>query len=549
MRTLRTRLVVGLVGGITLFLAATGVAVDLVVESHFKSELDRSLAMLLESNVADVIREAGRQAFHEKAPFMAIRPGRDGAGGRRSPSMMFAKHDDVLLQAWSAEGKTVVRSDALGELDLPMLAADLMPHPATAILADELAFADIDLPTSGVAGRAVAVRFTPPPEGRRARFIFGTARTGIWTSDTEAEHTEHDTATIEVLDMLPLGGEPIISGEITAEIDTHTADLSEAGPLQLVIAQDTSAMAATLSRLRWLLALGWLISSLGCAGIVSWIVHRGMRPLDGLRRQMGSVQSADLQQDFSLPDAPGELQPVVTQLNELMGRIRAAFVREQSFTSDVAHEMRTPLAGLRSTLEVALSRPRESVEYKQAVQTSLAITLEMQSLVEVLLELARTSRGADEAELASAGVQDLLEDAWSPVAADAGQRQLTLEQDVAAGSSVRTDLPLIRRVLGNVFENAVSYAEEGTRIDVEARTRDDGGVALWVANSVGDVPEDVADRAFDAFWRADSSRSATGRHAGLGLALCRRIVSTLGGTIDATCADGRFTVALSLPPA
>ncbi|MHC4845712.1 MAG: ATP-binding protein, partial [Planctomycetota bacterium] len=344
-------------------------------------------------------------------------------------------------------------------------------------------------------------------------------------------------------------GEPIFSGEITAEIDTRTTELTQAGPLQLVIAQDTSAMAATLSRLRWLLALGWLISSLGCAGIVSWIVHRGMRPLEGLSRQMGSVQSADLQQDFSLPDAPGELQPVVTQLNELMGRIRAAFVREQSFTSDVAHEMRTPLAGLRSTLEVALSRQRESHDYKQAVQTSLAITLEMQSLVEVLLELARTTRGAGESELASAGVQDLLEDAWTPVAADAERRHLTLDQAVANGSSVRTDLPLIRRVLGNLFENAVSYAEEGTRIDVEARTRDDGGVSVSVANRVGDVPEDLAERAFDAFWRADPSRSETGRHAGLGLALCRRIVTTLGGTIDATCRDGSFTVALDLPPA
>jgi len=534
-KTLRARLQVGLFTGITLFLAATGVAVDLVVESHFKNELDRSLALLLESNVADVIREAGRQAFAEHAPFISIRPGRERSGARRTSKLMFAQHDDVLLQAWNADGETVVRSDALGESHLPLLAAELIALPATAIPTDELAYADIELPTTGMVGRAVAVRFTPPPEGHRARFIFSTARTGTWTPNPD--------------DSDPIPDDAFLTGEITTEIDTRLTDMHPTGPLQLVIAQDTSAMAATLSRLRWLLALGWIVSSLGCAAIVSWIVHRGLRPLEGLRRQMGTMQSADLQQEFSLPDAPGELQPVVTQLNELMGRIRAAFVREQSFTSDVAHEMRTPLAGLRSTLEVALSRPRGELEYKQAATISLAITLEMQSLVEVLLELARTSSGGNEAQLASADLPGLIDESWNAVAAEAGRRQLVLKPTLVAGSTVHTDMPLFRRVLHNLFENAVSYAEADSSIVLEGGSTEEGGVTLSIANRVGDVPEDLAERAFDAFWRADSSRSATGRHAGLGLALCRRIVNTLGGTIEASCTDGCFTVTLSLPPA
>jgi signal transduction histidine kinase len=515
---------VGLFSGITLFLAATGVAVDLVVERHFRSELDRSLTVLLESNVTDVIREAGRHAL-QRTPYMSIRPGAErGGGGRRAPSLLFAQHTDVLLQAWNAEGDTIVRSDALGEADLPLLAAVLTPLPATGIPADELFFADIELPTTGAIGRAVAVRFTAPPEGRRARFVFGTNHSGS---------------------RLPRGAEPVLSGEVTAgEITTN---MPVTGPLELVIAQDTSAMAATLSRLRWLLALGWVISSLGCAAIVSWIVHRGLRPLEGLRRQMGRAQGVGLQQDFALPDAPGELQPVVTQLNALMGRIRSAFVREKSFTSDVAHEMRTPLAGLRSTLEVALSRPREQPEYRKAVETSLAITLEMQSLVEMLLAMARTSNGSSEGEIATAAVSDLLEEARRPYSEDAARKRLEWTRNIAPACTACTDLPLFRRVLQNLFENAVSYAEEGSSIEIDARSDDDGGLMLSVSNRVGEVPENLAERAFDAFWRADVARSATGRHAGLGLPLCRRILSTLGGSIDAACDDDRFTVTLSLP--
>lgn len=528
MRTLRTRLLVGLALGITLFLAATGAAVDVVVDRHFRSELDRSLAMLLESTVADVLRESGRQAMLSKVSSMAVRAGHDRPGGPRPSSSFFSHHADILLQAWDAEGETVVRSVGLGEADLPTLAAELEPVSVMSIADTELTFADIELPLTGGAGRAVAVRISPVSEGRHARFIIGASRLGTWNSRP---------------------GFPILSGEIIAEIDSAIEEYPQLGPLQIVIAQGTSAMTATLTNLRWLLALGWLISSLGCAGIASWIIHRGLRPLEGLRRQMGTVQSADLAQEFSLPDAPGELQPVVTQLNELMARIRASFVREQAFTADAAHELRTPLAGLRSTLEVSLRRTREEPEYRKALETSLAITLEMQSLVEVLLEMARTSRTDDAVEFASTSVQDLLDASWRPFVTTAERRNLALTQDVIAGTAVRTDLPLFRRVLQNLFENAVSYAQEGTPIEVNARETGEGSLTLSVGNRVGEVPEDLAERAFDAFWRADTARSSTGRHAGLGLALCRRIVDTLGGTIDATCREGRFTVTLSLPQA
>ena len=320
------------------------------------------------------------------------------------------------------------------------------------------------------------------------------------------------------------------------------------GPLlaDLVVARDTTELEADLEELQWMLVLGWLTSSLGCALILMWVVGRSLRPVEGLGRQLSSLDEGRLDHRFAVANTPLELTPIIDQLNGLMDRLGKAFEREQTLTAHAAHELRTPLTGLRSTLEVCLNRPRETEEYREAARDCLDITLMMQTMVERLLELGRKG----ELRIESAPLDELIDEAWDPYAERADERGMTLAKSFDRSLEIRTDLEGLSRILANLLENAIHYADAGTPIEVAAKTAADvDGLQIVVANAASQAPADVAEHAFDAFWRADSSRTETGVHAGLGLSLCKRIAETLGGRIDARLADGRFTMTLFLPQA
>ena len=126
---------------------------------------------------------------------------------------------------------------------------------------------------------------------------------------------------------------------------------------------------------------------------------------------------------------------------------------------------------------------------------------------------------------------------------------MTFALDLAEDLRASLDPTLLDRLLANLLDNAVEHGDTGgvVRVSLVARGEE---LVLTVANPARGAPPDVAERAFDPFWQGDSARSAVGRHAGLGLALCRRIADQVGGTIDATRGDDdAFTVRLVLPRA
>ncbi|MCP3918931.1 MAG: GHKL domain-containing protein [bacterium] len=402
-----------------------------------------------------------------------------------------------FFQCWLEDGATISKSEELGTDSLPRLAAS----------DEDVTFEWITLP-NGERARAVGLRVDPI---FRAAGPFG---------DRELLPRLHD----------------------------------EGDSLEIAVARTVEDLDTTLSRLKWLLILTWLSLTVGCAAIGYWVVSRSLRPVESLREQIGAMGEETLRDRLVVDDAPAELRPVVGQINALLDRLQHAFEREHAFTSDAAHELRTPIAGLRSMLEVALIRQRSGEEYRKTVHGCLAITNEMQDVVETLLDLARLGSdtfseesAASSDELEHVSLCALAEECFAPYASMAGGRGVQLEVDADRGLEVATELRLLRRVLHNLFENAVTYAAEGGTVTVRGRSLDHA-VDVTISNPVTGASPELATNAFQAFWRADSSRTNTGRHAGLGLALCRRIVEILGGHVHATLDDDVFTVHLSLPP-
>lgn len=316
--------------------------------------------------------------------------------------------------------------------------------------------------------------------------------------------------------------------------------------MEIVVARDTSEIDTTLGRLRLVLALSWLACSVFCAGILSFVVRRGLHPLTDLCRQIERVDEGRLDRRFQVENSPLELSVVMDELNQMVGRIRRAFDREQAFAADAAHELRTPLAGLQMSLEVALSRPRESDEYRETASECLKISKEMHRVVEALMELANPAsviKSSDTDEVIA--LDDLYTDCARPFLPEAEQRNVTLRSNIA-DVVIERNAHYVRRLVSNLVANATYYADEGSEIVVTGR-QISGDIVIVVENAASDAPTDVAEHALDAFWRADSARSDVGRHSGLGLALCQRIVDELKGTIDIICVRERFSVTVRVP--
>ena len=145
-----------------------------------------------------------------------------------------------------------------------------------------------------------------------------------------------------------------------------------------------------------------------------------------------------------MPETPLELQPVQTRLNELLVRLQAAFLREKTLTADIAHELRTPLSGIRSTLEVALHRDRDDGEYRESMRNCLEICSQTQRIVETLLTLARLEDGRESVDRSCVDVEHVLLDCWQSFVERANDRALVTIWDCRSGVILNTDSAMFR---------------------------------------------------------------------------------------------------------
>lgn len=281
-------------------------------------------------------------------------------------------------------------------------------------------------------------------------------------------------------------------------------------------------------------------------GLLSLTVRRGLRPVRKISAEISRVQVSRLDQKLGIDEVPAELLPVVQAFEGTRERLAAAFKREKRFTADAAHELRTPLAGLRASLEVGLRRERSMDEYRSTMAECLGVTESMQDMVEALLQLAKGAPLFEESE--SIRVVDSMKKAFANVGNSLEERDLTVAFSGDEEALLRSHPTVLERIASNVASNAACYATESSEIKVKtSRTGD--GVLITVENEAGELDPETAERAFEPLWRGDRARTETDDHAGLGLALVEQCVEALSGTVNVTAEAGRFRVSAFLPDA
>lgn len=316
--------------------------------------------------------------------------------------------------------------------------------------------------------------------------------------------------------------------------------------MELVVAQATEPIEARLANFRLLLGGVFAAAILVAALVQVAMVATLLRPVQHLGDRIARLDADDLSARFSHSHLPSELRPVARRLDDLLRRLEAAFAREKAFTADVAHELRTPLSGLRTTLEVMLTKPREPQQYHEALAECLVIGNRLQALVDNLLSLAQLESGRVAVAKEPVQLDYLLRETWKPFAARTAERRADIAIAAPGPLFIESDAVKLRIVCTNLFDNAVSYVDEGGRIRVTVEVAGDR-VALTVGNSGSTLPQDQVEHVFDRFWRGDAAR-AVGMHCGLGLSLCARLVALLGGAISArSTVGGEFAIRVELP--
>jgi two-component system sensor histidine kinase QseC len=313
----------------------------------------------------------------------------------------------------------------------------------------------------------------------------------------------------------------------------------------IILAKDAGPVRnPTLVLLFSLIALVAIMAA-GTIVLMSLALRRGLRPLERIAKQAANRSPDDSPELFPTDGMPGELLPICDRLNDLLGRLYEALQRQRRFTTDAAHELRTPIAEMRAVAEIA-SKWADLDSARASLLDVLEVTRKMETIVNTLLAMARCDYAKQALNLQAVEVNALIEKVWENFKERADQRGVTLRMDLAPQSTVQSDPALLESILVNLFSNAADYATAGSVITCKT-TCNEGQLRLEIGNDVEGLTSEDLPHFFEAFWRKDSSRSDD-RHSGLGLTLTKAYADALNEPLTVElCQVNRLSFSLRLP--
>ncbi len=305
---------------------------------------------------------------------------------------------------------------------------------------------------------------------------------------------------------------------------------------------DTESLRQSMRKL-----LDGLLIGGGALALVTWLIgyllaRRALAPIDRMTKTARHISAQDLSARLDLSGSDDEVGRLAATFDEMLERLDQSFQRERRFTADASHELRTPLAAMEAILGVVRSEPRATADYEQALNDLADEAARLRTLVERLLELARSGRSAA-TESALVDVSTLVDDVCEALSPLSGTKDITVECHLKPGLLVKGDSDSLIRLFVNLVENAIKFTDHGS-VTVNGSELGDE-VVIEVTDTGAGIPAAQLPHVFERFYRGDPSRSAPG--SGLGLALARQIAMNHQGALTAKSTEGKgstFTVTL-----
>ena len=292
--------------------------------------------------------------------------------------------------------------------------------------------------------------------------------------------------------------------------------------------------------------------ALGVAGLGGWfLAHRSLSPVVAMADRARRMGAEDLSARLPVANPGDELGRLASTFNELLGRLEASISQQRQFMADASHELRTPVTTARTAASVALQQPhRDEHEYRDAMLIVEQQTARLSRIVEDMFTLARADAGNYPVRRDAVYLDELMDEVVRAARVVASTKGIDIDLAIDSSPAALTgDEELIRRLVGNLLDNAIRHSPRGTTVRVELRATGHG-YSVSVSDSGPGIPAESQPYIFERFYRVDRARSraVADGGAGLGLALARWVSRVHGGDLVLTrSSDSGCTFTAVLP--
>lgn len=281
-----------------------------------------------------------------------------------------------------------------------------------------------------------------------------------------------------------------------------------------------------------------------------FLAGRALSPVQHLTNRARAISADNLSERLAVPNPRDEIGQLTSVLNDAFVRLEESFTRLKRFTHDVAHELRTPLAVIRSVGEVGLQQQRDPKSYRDVIGSMLEEVDRLGHLVDNLLTLARAESGRFSANLRPDDLRALCQDVTECLQVLAEEKHQTLTFEAKDNHLASIDRDILRLALINIIANAIRYTQDHGNIHVRLGFNSAGAAMIDIGDNGPGIAQEHHAHLFERFYRIDRSRSHETGGTGLGLAIARWAVESNGGRIELESEPGRGSIfRIVLPPA
>lgn len=274
------------------------------------------------------------------------------------------------------------------------------------------------------------------------------------------------------------------------------------------------------------------------------IIHLSLEPLSLLTKQIEDIHSDNLNARIKLAPPVYELIPFINQFNNLLEQIEKSIVRERRFSSDIAHELRTPIAEIRNLAEITLRFSDDKLLQEDFNQEIVDTTIQMETLLSLILELSKNENQQIVVAREKIILSDFIKLLWERLKERKNKKEVQLILKCPPDFIINTNSTLLKSMLVNLLNNAITYCNERSNIICESN-QDNETMFISISNEVNNnLQQSDLPIMFDRLWRKDISRTSN-KNYGLGLALVKLYAEQLQMNIDTQLIDSKFTITLS----
>lgn len=307
---------------------------------------------------------------------------------------------------------------------------------------------------------------------------------------------------------------------------------------QIIVGIDTSEHLHFLNDFRHQLLYIGVIGTI-CLMLLGWFAAwRGLRPVQNMAKVAEGISAQHLSKRLDVDNTPTELKSLAIAFNDMLDRLETAVGKLSDFSSDLAHEIRTPINNLMTQTQVCLSRSRDITTYQEILFSNLEEFERLARMVSDMLFLAKAEHGLHRANLQQVNLVKEISALFDFYDAIAAEKGMSLKQ--TGQGYVEGDPSMLRRALNNLLSNAIKYGKSDSIINIKCQQNSDT-TELTIENESSPLSQEQLTRLFDRFYRTDSSRQRVEEGTGLGLAITKSILDVHGATIQANYENGHIT--------